>query len=122
MGRHRGDPQLGGALPVGVDGGGKASGGENRARFLRRQADRTVLSGVLTEFAALGFAAGLLASAGASILAAVIAVQLFELEYTPNPMLWVAGLAGGMVLVCASGFIAARSAINAPPADVLRAA
>ena len=90
-----------------------------RALGVRR---RTVLSGVLTEFAALGFAAGLLASAGASILAAVIAVQLFELQYTPNPMLWIAGLAGGIVLVCASGFVAARSAINAPPADVLRAA
>ena len=36
---------------------------------------RTVLSGVLTEFAALGFASGLLASAGASVLASVIAVQ-----------------------------------------------
>ena len=90
-----------------------------RALGVRR---RTVLSGVLTEFAALGFAAGLLASAGASILAAVIAVQVFELEYTPNPMLWIAGLAGGVVLVCASGFLAARGAINAPPADVLRAA
>ena len=90
-----------------------------RALGVRR---RTVLSGVLTEFAALGFAAGLLASAGASILAAVIAVQLFELEYSVNPMLWIAGLAGGVVLVCASGFVAARGAINAPPADVLRAA
>jgi putative ABC transport system permease protein len=83
---------------------------------------RTVLSGVLTEFAALGFASGLLASAGASVLAAVIAVQLFELEYAFNPMLWVAGLAGGVALVCLSGFVAARGAINAPPTDVLRAA
>ena len=90
-----------------------------RALGVRR---RTVLSGVLTEFAALGFAAGFLASAGASILAAIIAVQLFELEYTFNPMLWVAGLAGGVLLVCGSGFVAARGAINAPPADVLRAA
>lgn len=90
-----------------------------RALGVRR---RTVLSGVLTEFAALGFAAGLLASAGASILAAVIAKQLFELDYTFNPMLWIAGLAGGVVVVCLSGFIAARGAINAPPADVLRAA
>lgn len=90
-----------------------------RALGVRR---RTVLAGVLTEFAALGFAAGLLAAAGASILAAVIAVQLFELEYSFNPMLWVAGLAGGMVLVCGSGYVAARGAINAPPADVLRAA
>ena len=76
----------------------------------------------MTEFAALGFAAGLLASAGASILAAVVSVQLFELDYTFNGTLWVAGLLGGIVLVCASGYVAARGAINAPPVDVLRAA
>ena len=90
-----------------------------RALGVRR---RTVLSGVLTEFAALGFAAGLLASAGASILAAIVAIQLFELDYTFNLTLWVAGLVGGISLVCVSGFVAARGAINAPPVDVLRAA
>ncbi|HEX5765276.1 MAG TPA: FtsX-like permease family protein, partial [Woeseiaceae bacterium] len=90
-----------------------------RALGVRR---RTVLSGVLTEFAALGFAAGLLAAIGASILAAVISDQLFDLGYSFDPMLWIAGLGGGVMLVCLSGYIAARSAINAPPADVLRAA
>jgi putative ABC transport system permease protein len=90
-----------------------------RALGVRR---RTVLSGVLAEFAALGFAAGLLASAGASILAAIVAIQLFELDYTFNLTLWVAGLLGGVMLVCTSGFVAARGAINAPPVDVLRAA
>jgi putative ABC transport system permease protein len=90
-----------------------------RALGVRR---RTVLSGVLTEFAALGFAAGLLASAGASILAATVSIFLFDLEYTFNPLLWVAGLAGGIGLVCISGFIAARGAINAPPNEVLRSA
>ena len=90
-----------------------------RALGVRR---RTVLSGVLTEFAALGFAAGLLASAGASILAAIVAIRLFELDYTFNITLWVAGLVGGISLVCASGFVAARGAINAPPVEVLRAA
>jgi putative ABC transport system permease protein len=90
-----------------------------RALGVRR---RTVLSGVLTEFAALGFAAGLLASAGASILAAVVTVQLFDLDYAFNPALWVAGLTGGVALVCVSGFVAARGAINAPPVEVLRAA
>lgn len=90
-----------------------------RALGVRR---RTVLSGVLTEFAAIGFAAGLLAAAGASILAAVIAVQLFDLSFSFNPALWVAGLLGGITLVCLSGFVAARSAINAPPANVLRGA
>jgi putative ABC transport system permease protein len=90
-----------------------------RALGVRR---RTVLSGVLTEFAALGFAAGILASAGASALAAVIAVRLFDLSYEFSPMLWVSGLAAGVILVCTSGFIAARGAINAPPVDVLRSA
>lgn len=81
---------------------------------------RIVFAGVMTEFAALGAAAGILASAGASILAAVVAVQLFELPYTFNPMLWVAGLVAGVTVVCVSGFFAARSAINSAPVDVLR--
>jgi putative ABC transport system permease protein len=90
-----------------------------RALGVRR---RTVMSGVLMEFASLGFAAGLLAAAGASILAALIATEVFDLPYNFSPMLWLSGLLGGIVLVCLSGFIAARSAINAPPAEVLRAA
>jgi len=55
-------------------------------------------------------------------MAAVVAVQLFELPYEFNPLLWIAGLAAGVFVVCASGFVAARSAINAPPVDVLRTA
>jgi putative ABC transport system permease protein len=82
---------------------------------------RTVFSGVMAEFAALGAAAGLLASAGASILAAVVAVQLFDLPYEFNPLLWTVGVAAGVLIVCASGFVAARGAVNAPPVDVLRA-
>lgn len=83
---------------------------------------RTVFSGVMAEFAALGMAAGILASAGASILAAIVAVQLFDLPYEFNPLLWVVGVAAGVMVVCASGFVAARGAVNAPPVDVLRAA
>lgn len=83
---------------------------------------KTVLSGVLTEFAALGFLAGLLAATGASILAALISVSVFDLEYSFSPMIWISGLTGGTVLVCLSGYIAARGAINAPPVDVLRSA
>ena len=82
----------------------------------------TVFSGVMAEFAALGVAAGVLASAGASALAAIVAVRLFELPYEFNPLLWVVGLAAGVLVVCTSGYVAARGAINAPPVDVLRAA
>ncbi|MBT8103361.1 MAG: FtsX-like permease family protein [Gammaproteobacteria bacterium] len=83
---------------------------------------RTVFFGVMAEFAALGIAAGILASAGASILAGVVAVQLFQLPYEFNPLVWVIGLAAGVLLVCISGFFAARGAINAAPVDVLRLA
>ena len=83
---------------------------------------RTVFFGVMAEFAALGIAAGVLASAGASILAAIVAVQLFQLPYEFNPLLWVTGLTAGVLLVCISGYFAARGAINAAPADVLRMA
>jgi len=81
---------------------------------------RTVFYGVMAEFAALGLAAGVLASAGASILAAVVAVQLFQLPYEFNPLVWVVGLSAGVFLVCISGFFAARGAVNAAPAEVLR--
>ena len=81
---------------------------------------RTVFAGVMAEFAALGLAAGVLAAAGASILAAIVAVQLFELPYAFNPLLWIAGIVAGVSVVCASGYLAARGAINSPPADVLR--
>lgn len=81
---------------------------------------RTVFFGIMAEFAALGLAAGILASAGASILAALIAVRLFQLPYEFNPLLWVTGLTAGVLLVCISGFFAARGAVNAAPADVLR--
>lgn len=83
---------------------------------------RNVLAGVLTEFAALGLAAGVLASAGASVLAAIIAVQLFELPYEFDPFIWVAGIVSGVLVVCASGYVAARGAVNAAPAEVLRSA
>jgi len=83
---------------------------------------RVVFSGVMTEFAALGAAAGVLASAGATVLAAVLATQLFQLPYAFNPMVWVAGVGAGLVIVCASGYFAARSAINSAPVDVLRGA
>ena len=83
---------------------------------------RTVFSGVMAEFAALGMAAGILAAAGASILAALVAVQLFQLPYEFNPLLWVSGLTAGVFVVSVSGFFAARGAVNAAPVDVLRGA
>ena len=81
---------------------------------------RTVFAGVMAEFAALGTAAGVLASAGASVLAYLVATQLFKLPYEFSPAIWVAGVSAGVLVVCLSGYFAARGAVNARPADVLR--
>lgn len=89
-----------------------------RALGVRR---RIVMLGVLTEFAALGLAAGLLAAFGASVLAYVVSTRVFEIDYQFSPLLWLVGLTGGIAVVCLSGFVAARGAINAAPIDVLRA-
>jgi putative ABC transport system permease protein len=83
---------------------------------------RTVFAGVMAEFAALGTAAGILASAGASVLAYLVATQLFKLPYEFSPVIWLAGVSAGVFVVCLSGFFAARGAVNARPADVLREA
>jgi putative ABC transport system permease protein len=80
----------------------------------------TALAGVMAEFAALGTAAGILASAGASVLAYLVATQLFELPYEFSPAIWLAGVSAGIIVVCLSGYFAARGAVNARPADVLR--
>jgi len=81
---------------------------------------RTVFAGVMAEFAALGTAAGILASAGASVLAYLVATRLFELPYEFSPAIWLAGVSAGVLIVCFSGYFAARGAVNARPADVLR--
>lgn len=81
---------------------------------------RTVFLGVMAEFAALGTAAGILASAGASVLAYLVATRLFELPYEFSPAVWLAGVSAGVLIVCFSGYFAARGAVNARPADVLR--
>ena len=83
---------------------------------------RTVFAGVMAEFAALGTAAGVLASAGASVMAYLVATQLFELPYEFSPAIWLAGVSAGVFIVCVSGYFAARGAVNARPADVLRGA
>jgi putative ABC transport system permease protein len=81
---------------------------------------RTVLAGLATEFSVLGFASGLFAALGASLIGALAARRLFELDYTVDPWLWVIGTAVGVVIVGCSGMLASRSALSTPPVTVLR--
>lgn len=80
----------------------------------------TVFAGIAAEFLALGSAAGIFAALGATLLGWVVASSLFDLPYTADPALWVAGIVAGTTLVGASGLLAARSAVNSPPVKTLR--
>ncbi|NNF17187.1 MAG: FtsX-like permease family protein [Gammaproteobacteria bacterium] len=81
---------------------------------------RTVLAGIAAEFAALGLAAGVFAALGASVVGGLAAKQLFDLNYTPDPWLWLTGTVAGVLVVGVSGVVAARSAVNTPPVRTLR--
>jgi putative ABC transport system permease protein len=80
----------------------------------------TVLKGLLAEFASLGVLSGFMASAGASIAGVFIAKRVLQIPYTPDPWVWVYGLAGGGLLVCFAGWLATRSVVNQPPVLTLR--
>jgi putative ABC transport system permease protein len=83
---------------------------------------RTVLQGVAAEFTAIGLLAGTLAATGATIAAYLLATELFNLDYSFEFAPWVAGLAGGALLVGISGTLATRSVVDHPPAATLRGA
>jgi putative ABC transport system permease protein len=81
---------------------------------------RTVAAGVLLEFALLGLAAGVIAAAAAATGAYLLATQVLGIPYQADPMLWIAGGLTGMLLVCAAGWLATRTALNPPPMQILR--
>jgi putative ABC transport system permease protein len=83
---------------------------------------RVVFQGVAAEFTALGLLSGLLAAAGATVAGYFLAREVFNLEYSPDPWVWVYGIVGGALLVGVAGVLAARSVVTQPPAATLRQA
>ena len=81
---------------------------------------RVVLAGVASEFTALGMLAGVLAALGATAVGWLLATQVFGLEYTLDPWVWLIGLAAGTVIVGGAGTFAARRVIDHPPINILR--
>ena len=82
---------------------------------------RVVFQGVAAEFIVLGALAGLLAAAGATAVGYLLATRVFDLQYSPDPWVWLIGVAGGAVLVGSAGILAARSVVSHPPMQALRA-
>jgi putative ABC transport system permease protein len=80
----------------------------------------TVLRGVAAEFTTLGLLSGMLAAMGATAAGYFIARELFDIEYSIDPLVWLIGLVSGALLVGISGTLATRSVVNHPPAATLR--
>lgn len=81
---------------------------------------RTVRAALVSEFALLGLLAGTVAAAAASVLGWVLATRVFELPHAPDPLIWLAGMGGGLVLVVVAGVAATRSLVDEPPWDVVK--
>jgi putative ABC transport system permease protein len=81
---------------------------------------RTVLSGVLVEFALIGAMAGAVSAAVASVGGYFLATRLLEIPYRADLMLCVMGAGLGAVLVCVAGYLSTRSALSQSPMAVLR--
>jgi len=79
-----------------------------------------VLGSLLIEFCALGLFAGILATFGAELTVYGLMEEIFNLNYSPSPELWIIGPLLGMVLVGVLGVLATRSVVKTPPIVALR--
>ncbi len=66
--------------------------------------------------------AGILATAGATLASYFLATRIYNLDYTFNLGVTLAGPIAGMVFVGIAGLLATRKVIGTPPIRVLRAA
>lgn len=83
---------------------------------------RRMLGSVWLEFSLLGFLAGVIAVLGAEVLLASLQHWVLETPIKPHPVAWVVGPLLSAGLIGLLGVTSCRSAVNAPPAVVLREA
>jgi putative ABC transport system permease protein len=81
---------------------------------------RLIRGALAAEFALLGAFAGTIATVGAEVTAAVLAIQVFELSGRVHPWLWLAGPAIGAALIAGVGLAGTGRLVKAPPIAVLR--
>lgn len=72
------------------------------------------------EYLAIGLLAGLLAAAGSVGIGAVLAAKVLQLNYSPDPWIWLAGPVLGLFCVAINAWLGTRAALSAPPVMALR--
>jgi putative ABC transport system permease protein len=79
-----------------------------------------IVAGLAAEFLALGAIAGLLAAAGATLIAWLLSRFAFELPFTADPAVWLLAPPACSAVILFSGLLATRSVLNVPPVQTLR--
>lgn len=79
-----------------------------------------LLRGLFAEFITLGALAGLLAGFAATTLAWILAEQVFHFPYQFNPLIGLAGIITGVLIVGIAGVLGTRSVLSQPPVVTLR--
>jgi putative ABC transport system permease protein len=70
----------------------------------------------------VGTAAGVLAASGASLVGWVLSHQVFEFEWQFSPLVWIIGIAAGIVCAFSGGWFGLRHVLSRPPIQTLREA
>lgn len=70
----------------------------------------------------VGTAAGVLAASGASLVGWVLAHQVFEFDWQFSPLVWIVGIAAGIVCAFLGGWFGLRNVLSRPPIQTLREA
>jgi putative ABC transport system permease protein len=74
----------------------------------------------LAEFTLIGAVSGVVAAAGATGLAYFIAHRFLQLQYVPDPAVWLFGIGGTALGVAGAGWLVTRRVLSVPPLQVLR--
>ena len=81
---------------------------------------KLILGGLLIEFAALGFFAGILACVGAEVSIYIVLTWILDAPYAPIPWVWLVGISGAMLLIGTIGVLSSRKVVLSSPLLVLR--
>ncbi len=82
--------------------------------------ERQLTAAQVAEFLVLGALAGLLAAAGATATGYVLSDRVFQIPFSPSPVVWLYGLGAGTLAVTLAGWLGTRGTVRHPPLEVIR--